>query len=202
QRLGAGFGDLLTGLFGHGWKSFRNALRSHLTLKAGAKRWQTRKLLKSNWTRLDCDSDPPIGSVDPKRSFREIARDDWSCPQRAEITSGLSGEPGEAQDQSYDGVRRTGHDLSEQVDVNAQLRLEHRQEEENADHDHHAVRLQRSKRFRERPRQHADGDPATVQRRKRDHVEHGENDVDDDGVAEVGQAPLADGGGKQANSMD
>ena len=41
-----------------------------------------------------------------------------------------------------DGISRAGHDLTDDIDVDVHLSGEHRQKEENADHNQHAIRRQ------------------------------------------------------------
>jgi hypothetical protein len=41
-----------------------------------------------------------------------------------------------------DGISRAGHELTDDIDVDVHLPGEHRQKEENADHNQHAIRRQ------------------------------------------------------------
>jgi hypothetical protein len=61
---------------------------------------------------------------------------------------------------------RTGHctdGLRHNVEIKPYLRTNERQNEENPDQDHHAVRLKRSKRGSENFRKQSHGDPSSVE---------------------------------------
>jgi hypothetical protein len=65
------------------------------------------------------------------------------------------------------------------------LRAQQRQDDDKADQNCHAVTLQPRQRQREEIRQQPNRNPPTIERRKGEHIEHGEDDIEDDCVLEI-----------------
>lgn len=101
-----------------------------------------------------------------------------------------------------DGIGRAGYDRTENVGVDPHLRPEHRQNQENADHNHYPIRLQPGERCGECVGQHADSNSTAIERREREHIEDCDDDVDVDRVRQIPQDPLAGTRRQIANSVE
>ena len=90
-------------------------------------------------------------------------------------------------DHDTDGLpEKPAHDVQIPVDLLA----DQRQDEQQAEQDRHAERLEPGERGRQEIREQPDGDAAAVERRQRDHVEDGQDHVDGDRVLQVEDAPF------------
>ena len=82
-------------------------------------------------------------------------------------------------DHTDNGICRTDHKLPDDVEIDTELGAKQRQNEDDPDQNHHAVWLDARERDRQRAREHAHCDAPAIERRQRQQVEDGEQDIDD-----------------------
>src|SRR5579863_3947057 len=75
------------------------------------------------------------------------------------------------------------------AEVYSQLSTQHGQHEKDTDQDRYPVRLQPSKRCRGSRRKYPDENAAAIERRERKEVEHGQDDIDEQGVPQILRQP-------------
>ena len=75
------------------------------------------------------------------------------------------------------------------VEIGTELGTKHRQDEDQAHHDLHAKSLEPSERAGQYVRQQTNGNSAAIERRQRQHVEHGKDHVEVDCIHKILKEP-------------
>src|SRR5262249_16036546 len=114
-----------------------------------------------------------VGSTASRKTERDVKNRKYLC-----IT-------GYREDQTDNGICRTDHKLPYDVEIDTELAANQRQNKDDPDQNHHAVWLDARERDRQRTREHANRNASAIERRQRQQVEDGEQDVDHQRVFEV-----------------
>jgi hypothetical protein len=102
-----------------------------------------------------------LQSIPSEKAFRPLC-----SPIPSQLNDGPKDEVCRSPDQARDGV-----------EINAHLGTNHGNKKQQSDQDHHSVRFKVGERVGQKLGKEADGNPTTIKRRQRQHIEYGQNNI-------------------------
>src|ERR1700733_8072620 len=109
---------------------------------------------------------------------------------------------GDDDDRLDDRAAANRQPAPDDVDIDAELRTQQRQQDEQADQDEQAIRLDPRYRDRGGPRQKAHKNAPAAQRRQRKQIEPRQHHVQQQGVAKIPREPLRGGVGQEGYDVE